>query len=216
MENVHMRHFIIAGIFVLSSILLADNAKGSDIIVLDPGHGGYDMGIVEGDSREKDIALALAREVKAILLTVDRYTSLTRKIDTYRPISERRSNANREEPRLFISIHLSDGPHFTVYTAWYDKPYSDLSIKEFYSIESRQRRYQFESDRLAGNLASVFREQFEGLPVYQRKMPLPLVSSIGAPSVLVEIPSLGIDHEKELFRLASSIVLSILRYERGK
>ncbi len=211
MENVLMRRFlwILMLLGFLPGVSVAAAEEG--VFVLDPGHGGYDIGIVDKDVKEKDITLVLAREMKKILLTMDIDAELTRKIDHYQSISDRRSVANRMTPKLFLSIHLSDGDRFTVYTAWYGKPFSELDIREYYTIESRQRKYVYKSEDLARSIAGTLEEQFQGARIYKRKMPLPLISSIGAPSVLIEVPS-TISSDRELFRVASSIVLGMLRY----
>jgi N-acetylmuramoyl-L-alanine amidase len=220
MENVLMKFFwtlvLCLAVFPLSP---ASGKEPLKAVILDPGHGGYDMGIQRRDVREKDVALALAREIKSIFLTVDVDVTLTRKIDHYESISERRSKANELSPDVFVSLHLADGDHFTVYTAWYEKPYTDLDIKEFYAIDSRQRRFTYESERFAKIVAETLRGQIEGRNVFVRKMPLPLISSIGAPAILIEVPSTSLNYaadSDDLFRVASALVLSILRYDEQR
>jgi N-acetylmuramoyl-L-alanine amidase len=183
-----------------------------DDVVVDPGHGGYDTGIRGPEIKEKDITLSIAREMKAILESLDREVVLTRKIDRYLSIEERRAAAGRGSPDLFISLHLSDSEAFAVYIMWYEKRDSQLSMREYYALSSRQRRHLKESAALARELASTLKYEF-GTPVYQRKMPLPVLGSIGAPAVFIEVPSRGIDYKGEMGRVAGSMVLGILRYE---
>jgi N-acetylmuramoyl-L-alanine amidase len=217
MENVLMK-YIWPFVFCLA-LFYVSPAYGKEAlrtVVLDPGHGGYDVGIQTSQTKEKDLALSLAKEMKSIFLENDIDVFLTRKIDHYESISERRTKANDLSPDVFVSLHLAEGNHFTVYTAWYDKPTSDLSIKEFYSIESRQRKYVYDSQRLARVIADTLRGQMGGMKVYVRKMPLPLISSIGAPAILIEVPSEGLNYagdSDDLSRMASALILGILRYD---
>lgn len=94
------------------------------LIVLDPGHGGIDFGAVGiGQTQEKDVVLAFARELKAKLEDTGRYrVALTRDGDVFVPLGERVKIAQRAGAALFISIHadtLAAAPDvrgFTVYT----------------------------------------------------------------------------------------------------
>jgi N-acetylmuramoyl-L-alanine amidase len=76
-------------------------------IVLDPGHGGRDPG-AQGHAVEKDVTLALARRLRALLeerLGAD--TVLTRGDDVTLALAERTARANAEGADLFVSIHAN-------------------------------------------------------------------------------------------------------------
>ena len=79
------------------------------IIVIDPGHGGHDPGAIgPGGTKEKDIALDIAKRLKRIL--EERYNLvvyLTRYTDKYLQLKERTEIANRKKADLFISIHAN-------------------------------------------------------------------------------------------------------------
>jgi N-acetylmuramoyl-L-alanine amidase len=77
------------------------------IIVLDPGHGGRDPGAVaEGAALEKDVVLAVARRLKAILAVSERYDlRMTRDSDVAVALGERVAIASAAKANLFISIH---------------------------------------------------------------------------------------------------------------
>ncbi|HHE36952.1 MAG TPA: N-acetylmuramoyl-L-alanine amidase [Candidatus Cloacimonetes bacterium] len=79
-------------------------------IVLDPGHGGKDPGAVGYSKKnyEKDVALAVARKLKRILLeqmSVEVY--LTREKDEFVSLQKRTKFANEKKADLFISIHCN-------------------------------------------------------------------------------------------------------------
>lgn len=217
MENVIVKKtfFFIAFLHLLLASPSQAGEAEFGMFVIDPGHGGYDTGIRTPSFTEKEITLELARQVKDILQELDREVILTRKIDHYQSIEQRRTIANRSFPDVFVSIHLSDSDTFSVYTAWYEKKDTELSLKEYYAISSRQRRYLYESGMLSADLADAVKE-VTGTRVHRREMPLPLLSSIGAPAVLVEVPSEGFNYETDMLKMASSIVLGLLRYEESR
>lgn len=77
------------------------------VIVLDPGHGGVDPGTVGGaGSREKDITLAVAKELKQVLEAGGRYrVVLTRESDVFIPLQDRVRVAREAGAALFLSLH---------------------------------------------------------------------------------------------------------------
>lgn len=184
-------------------------------IVLDAGHGGYDTGIITSGLKEKDITLAIVKSLKAVLEeNDDKRVWLTRKIDQYASIAERRAEANSVSPSMLISFHLSDSDSAAVYITWYLKRDSKLTLSEYYSVSSAQRRYIYESKALSRALGSALSEHLE-VSVTYREMPIELLNTIAAPAVLVEIPSLGIDFEERLSEIVSVVAEGIEAYERG-
>lgn len=81
------------------------NAK--KIIVLDPGHGGQDPGAIGYSGvYEKNITLAMGRELKALLDKSGKYkVYLTRNTDKFIPLRDRVKIARRYKADLFMSIH---------------------------------------------------------------------------------------------------------------
>jgi N-acetylmuramoyl-L-alanine amidase len=85
-------------------------------VVLDPGHGGHDVG-TRGPSGmyEKDVVLDVAQRLGALL--EERLGSeviYTRSDDTYVGLEERTKLANDRKADLFLSIHANSSPYRTV------------------------------------------------------------------------------------------------------
>jgi N-acetylmuramoyl-L-alanine amidase len=85
------------------------------VVVIDPGHGGRDPGTTgSGGRREKDIALAIGRQLARELSgEEDLEVHLTRDRDALVPLWERGPRATQlkgERPGLFISIHVNAAP----------------------------------------------------------------------------------------------------------
>lgn len=82
--------------------------RGRKIIVaLDAGHGGKDTGAVGPKGvREKDVVLAITRELASLLNQDGRYkVVVTRSGDQFIPLKSRRDKARKLKADVFISIH---------------------------------------------------------------------------------------------------------------
>jgi len=87
---------------------LSPAASRKRVIVIDPGHGGDDLGTHSGTLVEKDIVLAVARQVKKELSKrSDLVVVLTREEDVYLPLDVRTAIANELAADLFVSLHVN-------------------------------------------------------------------------------------------------------------
>ena len=155
-------------------------------IVIDPGHGGYDLGVLSGEMKEKEVSLSLARAMESALSKRNRTAFLTRKADQFLSLTERAMFANQKSADIFISIHLTPSQSFVVYSSLAESAASD-TLSE-YTIISRQRRFIEKSRTLAEGMGKAIKDEFKKDVIY-RKMELPLLSSVGAAAVMIEIPT---------------------------
>jgi N-acetylmuramoyl-L-alanine amidase len=99
---------------VTDSIFGAPEARGRPIIVIDAGHGGRDPGAtsVSGQVSEKDLTLALARELRDDLVKRGRVrVAMTRGDDRYLTLDERAAVARRLDAAMFVSLHMDSAPN---------------------------------------------------------------------------------------------------------
>ena len=76
------------------------------IVVLDPGHGGKDPGAIGGSGTyEKNITLAMGKELQTILQKRGYTVYLTRSTDIFIPLRQRIKIAQKYKADLFMSIH---------------------------------------------------------------------------------------------------------------
>jgi N-acetylmuramoyl-L-alanine amidase len=90
------------------------------VVVLDPGHGGAETGVQAEGAVEKDLALALARQLAGVLERRGVRVVLTRTDDRELPQEERAEIANRARADVVLSLHF-DGfarPAAHGATAW--------------------------------------------------------------------------------------------------
>ena len=80
-------------------------------VVIDPGHGGHDTGTIGGDgTKEKDVALAIAKKLRTVLTEQGLEVVLTRETDRFVRLEERARLANVGRGDLFISVHCNSLP----------------------------------------------------------------------------------------------------------
>jgi N-acetylmuramoyl-L-alanine amidase len=103
--------------------MLRPSLEGLPLVYIDPGHGGPDPGTIGHDGTyEKNVTLAVAKELERQLLATGRYrVKLTRENDTYVPLRERFWMARADHADIFISLHadssfVGDPRGLSVYT----------------------------------------------------------------------------------------------------
>jgi N-acetylmuramoyl-L-alanine amidase len=85
------------------------DTPGIRTIVIDPGHGGREVGAVgPGGLLEKDITLAIARKLQTALASkLGARVVLTREDDSVVSLDQRTALANQYKADLFLSVHLN-------------------------------------------------------------------------------------------------------------
>ena len=104
---------VVVDIFLPGSLLKEavkcspSRVKRKKVIVIDPGHGGDDPGAIgKNGTYEKDIVLAMSREIKKAINKNPEYRAvLTRDGDYYVSFSKRLQVAKDLNASLFISVH---------------------------------------------------------------------------------------------------------------
>ena len=81
-------------------------------LVIDPGHGGEDIGVRgPGGTEEKQVTLQIARRLKTLLDTrLGIRVILTRDDDRAIAIDDRAAAANNNKADLFLSLHMNSAP----------------------------------------------------------------------------------------------------------
>jgi N-acetylmuramoyl-L-alanine amidase len=84
------------------------------LIVLDPGHGGWDPGAVVQETKEKELVLQISQVVKAALEAQGATVILTREADQdfgrgsiRKELAGRMAIVERHSPRVLLSIHAN-------------------------------------------------------------------------------------------------------------
>jgi N-acetylmuramoyl-L-alanine amidase len=191
------------------------------VIVLDPGHGGKDMGLLTGQGIEKNIDLELAFAVRKILLqhNPDRFkVVLTRDRDMSLTLDERAALANSAGESIFVSIHSApaDGTRVfiqdlvdeTAGSTVQNQPVSGDFIG--YESESEQRDMTWGSQQavhaeqsgvLGRKIARLLTGNGSAEPV---QAPLAGLKAVDAAAVMVEV-GMGQDRARAAEAIAGGI-----------
>ncbi len=193
------------------------------VIVLDPGHGGRDTGVVAGQGEEKSLNLDVAHAVKKALLKNQRLkVVLTRDKDTTITADERAAAANAAGALVFVSLHSAPGTGSRVYI---QDPEEDLEVqtarpesRDFLGFETgseqqeklwgrQQAAHAKESGALGRILARELSGNTDAEPV---QAPVAGLKAVDAAAVLVEI---GMDQDRT--RAAEIAAKGIEQYVSG-
>jgi N-acetylmuramoyl-L-alanine amidase len=80
-------------------------------VIIDAGHGGHDTGAIGAKgTREKDVALSIAKKLAARLEAAGLEVVMTRDDDTFVKLEDRTRFANKQRGDLFISVHCNSAP----------------------------------------------------------------------------------------------------------
>jgi N-acetylmuramoyl-L-alanine amidase len=194
------------------------------VVVIDPGHGGADTGIVTGQGMEKALTLELAKAVRKRLLTgaVKMKVLLTREQDQAVTIDERAAFSNASGAHLFVGLHAATGPGGRVFILDPDEgpsPPSSGGPADFLGFDAvseqqqmlwgtQQATHSQESGRLGRSVARAFAAR-DGIEPEQA--PLAQLKAVDAAAVLVEA-GFGLDRGKT----ADGIARGIEQYAREK
>jgi N-acetylmuramoyl-L-alanine amidase len=196
---------------VSDTIFGAPEARGRPIVVIDAGHGGRDPGAtsVSGQVYEKDLTLALARELRDELVRRGRVrVAMTRNDDRYLTLEERAAVARRLNAALFVSLHMDSAPNplargATVYSlsdvasdeeaarlaakenGGMDSDASDGSVQALLSDLAMQGQMSASAD-LATRLVTKSAGRFELRPNPHRFASFHVLRRSDAPAVLFE------------------------------
>lgn len=131
-----LKRLLTALLFLLPLLPLAAQPSPIETVVVDPGHGGHDVGAVgEGKVYEKNLTLAIAKKfVEKLRKACPEITvKMTRDKDVFVELAGRARIANKAKAQLFISIHINSsksasaaGPQ--VYSLTPDKMGSNITF----------------------------------------------------------------------------------------
>lgn len=199
------------------------------LIVLDPGHGGHDPGALGiGGTQEKQVVLAVARELQQQLAMGGRYrVMLTRTGDTYIPLRERVARAQDAKADLFLSIHadahadshIRGASVYTLSDAATDREAAALAARENREVgpvagmklddkpanvaqtlvSMTQRGTVNASNKLADSIVTTFsRNGVRLLPRSHREAGFAVLTSPDIPATLVELGYLSNPQDEKL------------------
>ncbi|MCD9616455.1 N-acetylmuramoyl-L-alanine amidase family protein [Chryseobacterium gleum] len=106
-----MKGITLLALSIFSTAFLSFTPINKKYIVIDAGHGGNDFGATYGEILEKNIALSVAKEIRKINESQNKYeVILTRDSDSFPTLAERTDQINKLNPEMVISLHVNSSP----------------------------------------------------------------------------------------------------------
>ena len=199
---------------------VASYAVANRVIVIDPGHGGFDPGAQRGEFKEKEITLAISQKLNQQLSKAGAMVILLRDSDEAlsdsnskgslserkrQDLSRRVEKANAAKADLFISIHANADPS----PRW-------RGAQTFYNQSSPEAILLAESiqQELTTSLGNTNRKALSGHYF--------IIDKTNMPAVIVEVGFLSNPEEARLLsepdyqqRVATAIFKGITQYQAG-
>jgi len=198
-------------------------------VVIDPGHGGKDMGAIGREkTKEKDITLLVAKYLREELEKIGFEVYLTRDKDTFVTLRARTEFANRVGADLFISLHCNASKRITetsngveVYflseakTDWeravaalenasikYELPNQKVpdGVIEAILMDMAQAEFLFESQKLAEILQKTISKKTGMLDRGVKQASFYVLNGCYSPAVLVEMGFITTPKDEKLLK----------------
>jgi N-acetylmuramoyl-L-alanine amidase len=154
------------------------------LVVIDPGHGGKDQGVVHGNVKEAGLVLAFAAKLEASLKAKGYRVTLTRGDDTFVPAKDRALLIPDPNPVAVISLHLSES--------------KDPAKRGFriFSAKEDESGLIPEDRELPKRLAAALGKLDPSRPVQSGKLGMPVLNTSKA--LILELGYLSNDADREL------------------
>ncbi len=157
------------------------------IVVIDPGHGGYENGIVKDGNIEKNTVMDISRKLVALVNGGPSRGLLTRESDRYMTLGERVNFANSRAANVFISLHIGKHRDVVVYTPVVTDRPSDI-VKPY--LQNRgQADYEKETLTLLKAMSEAVIPAFGEDMLSVKPIPYSIISRIEAAALIIELPS---------------------------
>ncbi len=199
-------------------------ASGKQVVVMvDPGHGGRDLGVVTGQGLEKAVTLDLAKALRRALRRSDLplHVLLTREQDQQVDVNDRPAAANAAEAQVFISLHLAPGQESRVYLLDPDEGRSvatSAAPADFLGFDAAAGQQQAWGTQQAGfaqesgRLGRAVVRSLTGRPAAEPdQAPLLALKPVAAAAVLIEVAA-----EQDRSQVVEAIARGIEQYVRER
>lgn len=199
-------------------------------IIIDPGHGGVEDRGCEGSTGllEKDVVLGLAKQIQRLSKQREMQVYLTRQTDTKKTHFERIQVANRNQGKLFLSLHCnaSFSSHEKGIKVYLNNPKGQFRFPTTVGQTPAGQRLKIlaqanflkQSRDFASDLQTELNFLTE-IPVTITELPLVTLSEIYMPAVVLELGYLSnaedleeLSNTEYVASVAQAVTRAIQRY----
>jgi len=176
------------------------------ILVIDPGHGGFETGIVKDTYAEKNVVLDISRKLRILAKEAAFDGSLTRSRDIYMSMNERIKYANSRHPDVFISLHIGNHKDIVIYIPVITEHVPE-AVKP-YLYNRGQEEYLSQTVLLLNAFRKAVTSRFGNAAVTVKPVPYSILSKIEAAALIVELPSFEYANYTDDFKSAIANILN--------
>ena len=199
-------------------------------IIIDPGHGGEDdLGCKSQNGLiEKDVVLAVAKEIQKLSSQHGLSIHLTRNGDVKKTRIQRTQTSNRNRAQLFLSLHCnaSFSPNHKGMRLYINNPNGQIRFKTTTMPVLGKKRINILTQvnflRRSQVFASVLQKELNFLaedPIVTAEFPIITLADIHMPAVLLELGYLSniddatrLSNPNHITELAEAIIRAIQKY----
>lgn len=174
------------------------HGTGSLRVMIDPGHGGADAGARGGGNvAEKDVVLALGRELIARLKRRGFDAGLTRQDDRSFDAASRAAASNHWEADLFLSLHAAGAarPRVRGFEIFVSRPPAPGFDPRLWA--GGQIARVAESRKWAELIRTLLGESLSTFDRGVKELSSPLLEAVTSPACLAELGNLDVPEEAE-------------------
>jgi len=186
---------------------------GLNIVVLDPAHGGTDLGArgTEG-IRESDVVLQFAVAIRRALEAQGLQVISTREGNENPSFDDRSARANAQRGAIFITVHIgSTGLAGTARVYVLSDLPASTDPSGLIPWDRAQGAFLDLSQKLGDSVQIELAKRFKGSPNTVQTAPVRQLRTTAAPAIAIEISSVSVADRAELDRMIPGVAESVAR-----
>jgi len=186
---------------------------GLNVVVLDPAHGGTDLGArgTEG-IRESDVVLQFAAQLKRALEGQGFLVIQTREGNEDPSFDDRSARVNAQRGAIFVSLHIAStglaGTARTYVLADFPPANDTTGLIPW---DRAQAPFTGLSHKLGDMVQAQLAQRFRGSPPAAQVAPVRQLRTIAAPAIAVEISSVSVENRADLDQMIPGVAEAIAR-----
>lgn len=184
---------------------------GLNIVVLDPAHGGTDLGArgTEG-IHESEVVMEFAWQVKQALEAQGFQVLMTREGNDNPSFDDRSARANAQRGAVFITLHIASGGLVGTVRTYVmpDFPPADDAVG-LIPWDRAQAPFVSLSHKLGDMVQDQLAKRFRGSPPAAEVAPVRQLRTTAAPAIAVEISSVSVENRTDLEHMIPGVAEAI-------
>jgi len=186
---------------------------GLNIVVLDPAHGGTDLGARgTGGIHESDIVLEFAAQVRTALEAQGFQVVQTRQGNANPSFDDRSAMANAQRAAIFVTLHIaSTGVPGTARVYVMNDMAPGMDATGLIPWDRAQAPFVSLSRKLGDLVSALLAQRFKGSPAVAQTASVRQLRTTAAPAIAVEISSVTVEDRAQLDHMAPGVADAIAR-----